>query len=248
MVEPPTIPVAESRLVKLEKNNEFLEAIQAKNEEVEKLKGIFEDANDHAKTCKKSLEKAQDELHELIKSGPPKPDAQKRLPFAEDKSDSAPEAGASDGQPTAEQTSEAPAEAEITIPAEIDALDITDLQKRRLTEAGCQTLADVVDLGNKNWPKFPEGFKSLDGFGPRAAAKLWAQLPSTAPPAEKTEDAKTIRIKLLTFSGQSTNLIPGNEYDATEIGNGHAIVQLPNEEPVEFLPHEFEKMEPATVS
>ncbi len=102
-------------------------------------------------------------------------------------------------------------------------------------------MADVIDLGNKNWPQFRLGFQSLEGFGPKAVNKLKAKLPSTAPAQQKgADEGKIERVRLLTFSAANEHLEPGSEYDATVLENGNAIVQLPNENPIIFLPHEFE--------
>lgn len=244
MVEPQTIPVLEARLRQLESDHDFLEAIKEKTVEVNDLEEDVEAKNEAYKAAKKKLEEAEKELRDLIQDGPPKEDPQKRIPFTdyEQPKPAAPAQPVAETQPAVEQppVSEPPAEEEVAIAPEIAGMDISDLQKKRLAKAGCVTLADVVDLANGNWPQYPNGLESLQGFGPKQVAKIKALLPSTAPAVESTE-AKTVKVRILNFSAGNDNIVPMDLYDATELENGNVIVQLPGQNPVEFLPHEFEK-------
>ena len=258
MVLPSTVPVLESKLQELERDHTFLAEVQERNDAIDELQAEWEAAFELQKQAKKKLDAATAGLREFIKAGPAPQSATPRLPFAGDLGDPAPAAAAPVGEtaPAAEAGGEAPAaetrpaaaeKVKIHIPPEIAALEITTPQKESLVRAGCQTVADVVNLGNKNVAEYPNGFDSLQNFGPKAIAKLKLLLPSTAPPADAVEEGRTVRVRLLTYSGQDENLKPGSEFDATEMSNGNVLVQLPGGEPVEFLPHEFEKLEPVAV-
>jgi hypothetical protein len=230
MLPQDSVPVAVERLESLEREHQFLELIRDKNQEVAQAQAAWEEAREHAKTLKDAFAKCSEELSRLISAGPPKPDAQGLLPFAED-------AG-----PVVLPIAGDAAAQEIEIPADIEALDLTELQKRKLAGTGAKTVADLISLGNGNWPDYPDGFNSIEGFGPKAAARVAAQLPSSAAEPEPAKGEKTVRVRLLGF-GAAAHLQPGNEYEALMLEDGSVIIQLPGHEPVQFSAHEYDLAE-----
>jgi hypothetical protein len=249
-----TIPVLSDRLKSLEADHSFLEQIKQKGLQVKAAKDFWEGKKEESKDAKEKYEKLDNELQNMIVNGPPKPDPQRQLPFAEDVAADPPKpkkpveapAAAEAASPTAESTAPEGATVKIEIPPEIAALDLTELQKQRLAQTGAKTLADLVDLGNGNWPNYPNGFVDVDGFGPKAVKKLVDQLPSTAPspPAEdsKQDGSDTVRVTLLGFTS-NPNLQPGKEFEALRMPNGNVIIQLPGQDPEEFQPHEYQLVE-----
>jgi hypothetical protein len=184
------------------------------------------------------------ELQSLISEGPPKPDPQGKLPFVEEERQTAPSVKTQVEQP--KSTGSEPVEEVVAVPPEIAGLDLTDRQKQLLAKTGAKTLADLIGLGNGNWPQFPKGFNSLEGFGPKAVEKLVKQLPSTAPKVEEKPGqapSRKVRIELLSMSAASANLEVGDEVDATQLDDNSVIVELPGQEPVQFSPGEFRVVE-----
>lgn len=233
MTEPQTIPVHEPRLRSLERDHTHLEQIQAAGREVAEKKKTWQDMKDELTKAKKDLDVAQTALLDLVEGGPPKEDPQRKLPFVEE-----PEPVAS-----APESAKEPEAAEILIPADIASLAISDGVKKALVNAGAKSVADVVDIGNKNWKQYPKGFTSIDGIGPKAVTKLAQILPSSVTAPDTSKQVETKRIKLLSFSAACPNLEPGKEYEATILEDGAAVVQLPGTEPVQFYSHEFELAE-----
>lgn len=230
-----TIPVPEDKLLRLEKEHLFLEQIREKSRESTAALAAYDYAKGEALELKKKADRIAAELNQLIAEGPPKADPQAKLPFFDD----AP-------APVAEKPPEAEPEKSIEVPAEIAGLDMTDRQKVLLAGTGAKSLADLADIGNGNWPQFPKGFASIDGFGPKAALKLAEQLPSTAPVVEQKPGhapASTVRVELLTMSAASNNLQVGDQYDATKLDDDSIIIQLPGEEPVQFSAGEYRLVE-----
>ena len=240
MTEPQTIPVHEPRLRSLERDHTHLEQIQSAAEDVSAKKKVWQDIKDELTKAKKDLDVATTAMLDLIVGGPPKDDPQRKLPFLEE-SERKP---SSEHEPIKDESTDA--DAEVLVPVDVQALDISPGVKKALAKAGVKCLSDVIDLGNGNWPKFPKGFASVEGIGPKAISKLAQILPAsvTAPPSEKKVETK--RIKILTFSAGNGNLEPGSEYDATILEGGEAIVQLPGTEPVQFHSYEFEVVETAS--
>ncbi len=232
-----TVPVTSERMNALESEHTFLEMIKAKNNEAVQAQLAWESAKERAAELKKEAEKKDEELRSLILNGPPKPDPQKKLPFV----DEAPSAQAEKKPVPVAPVEAKPVEEKksVEIPEEIAKLDLTDLQKQRLAETGAKTLAELVDIGNGNWPDYAKGFASIDGFGPKAIAKLQAQLPSSAPPPKPDQGEEKVRVSLLQFN-ENPMLVPGKVFEATKLENGNVIIQLPGSDPVEFLPTEYE--------
>lgn len=233
-----TIPVAEDKLLKLEKEHAFLEEIRAKNREATQALADYNYTKGEALELKKKYDRISAELNQLIAEGPPKVDPQGKLPFFED--------AEPESKPAATPQAESPAEVSVAIPSEIAALDLTDRQKQNLAATGAKTLADLADIGNGNWPQYPKGFASIDGFGPKAALKLAEQLPSTAPAVEEKPGhapSSKVRVELLTMSAASNNLQVGDQYDATKMDDDSIVIQLPGEDPVQFSPGEYRLVE-----
>lgn len=227
-----TIPVPEEKLLRLEKEHVFLEQIREKSRESIAAMAAYDYAKGEALELKKKADRIAAELNQLIAEGPPKADPQAKLPFFDDVPVVTDAVTESSPEP----------EKEVPIPAEIAGLDMTDKQKIALAKTGAKSLADLADIGNGNWPQFPKGFSSIEGFGPKAALKLAEQLPSTAPDVELKAGhapSSTVRVELLTMSAASNNLQVGDQYDATRLDDDSIIIQLPGEEPVQFSAGEY---------
>lgn len=236
MTEAATVPVLQSKLEALEREHSYLQMIRAKSKEAEEAKREWTRLKDGALEAKKSFDGLVADLQSLIDDGPPKPDPQQRLPLGDDEPAESPAVPA---KPAAEA---APAE----IPDDIAKLDLTDKQKQALAETGAKTLADLADLGNGNWPKYPKGFASVGGFGPKAVEKLVNQLPSTAPEVQAGKNEvppDKVRVRLLTMAAASANLEVGDEYDATMLQDGSVVIQLPGQDATQFSPGEFSIVE-----
>jgi hypothetical protein len=237
VVEASTVPVSEKRLEMLEQEHKYLHEIRAASAEATEAKIDYENAKAHSLELKKAYERKVAEMQEIINNGPPKPDPQGKLPFVDDE---APIGQDVKTEAVAEEPKDAP------VPAEIVALDLTDKQKQALANAGAKSLADVADIGNGNWPQYPDGFNSIKGLGPKAIERLVSQLPSTAPKIEEKPGqapSSTVKVELLTMSAASPNLEVGDQYEATLLDDGNVVIQLPGEDPVSFSSGEYRIVE-----
>lgn len=127
-------------------HNHYLAIIEA-NREVKEKEYAYNIANSGAKAAKKELELASLELSNLIAEGPElpeKPDPQKELPF---------EATESGDMRNWDLTP-------IT-----EALKMTPKQREKLEEIGIKTVGQFEFLRAKNDPVYPDGLRSIKGFG-----------------------------------------------------------------------------------
>lgn len=240
MVEASTVPVSEKRLEMLEQEHKYLGEIRAASSAATEAKIEYDNAKAHSLELKKAYERKVAEMQEIINNGPPKPDPQGKLPFVDDESPVKQDVKSS---VAIEEPGDAP------IPEAIAGLDLTDKQKQALANSGAKSLADVADIGNGNWPQYPDGFNSIKGLGPKAIERLAGQLASTAPKIEEKPGhapSKVVRVELLTMSSASPNLEVGDQYDASMLDDGNVVIQLPGEEPVSFSPGEYRVVENAT--
>lgn len=256
MEEPHIVEVPEGRLKDLEQDHNFIEMIREKTKRIRYAESEVMRAQKEHSEAKKKLANLNDDLVSVIEDGPPKPDPQAKLPFAQEESEDESEGTGTEDEPQAtdvegesgsKESEQDPATSEDDkeITAEIDSLDLAPRPKQVLANTGVKTIADVIDLVNGNRKGYPSGLKGLTPFGPKSIAKLVDQLPSTVPDEDKAKGApsEVKRICLLSFIGDSGDFSPGDEYDARILDNGDAVISLPEKEPITLNQAEYELAE-----
>lgn len=141
------IEVSEGDLLRLKMVSEHHDEIVRQQKEVARLHDKWQAAKDASLAAKKNYDESVNELRNIIAGGP--------NPQLSLFSKSAPEDWKA---------------------ISVDRLNISTSQRRKLIDAGCDTLGKVQDLRSGMLSDYPDGLSSLKSFGPQVIAKVEAAM------------------------------------------------------------------------